>query len=49
MSNCVTCLYREDCAGPCTGYVMDVETREAKDAYEELVADIERDEQSTEL
>jgi hypothetical protein len=49
MSNCGTCLYRAECDGTCTGYVMDAETREAKDAYYELVADIERDEQSTEL
>lgn len=45
MRNCGTCLYRDDCAETCTGYVMAAEAREAKDAYYELVADIERDEQ----
>lgn len=44
MRRCDSCLYRNNCAGSCTGYVMDDETRNAKDAYEELLADIEREE-----
>ena len=41
---CVTCIYRDECAGNCLGYVPDDETEMARAEYAELCADIERDE-----
>lgn len=44
MGDCTTCLYKDECDGPCLGYVMDDETQSGYDAYMELQGDIERDE-----
>lgn len=44
MRRCDSCLYRDDCAETCIGYVINKETSDAKDAYEELLADIAREE-----
>ena len=42
--DCVTCIYRDECAGNCLGYVPDDETEMARAEWAELMADIERDE-----
>lgn len=46
--DCTTCLYKDDCTNGCIGYVEDEATSEARAAYEELQADIERDERAGE-
>ena len=41
---CATCVYRFDCHGPCVVYEPDEETIAARDDYDELMADIKKEE-----
>ena len=41
---CATCIYSDECAWNCLGYVPDDATEMARAEYAELCADIERDE-----
>lgn len=45
MSRCSTCLYKDVCVD-CVGYVEDEKTASARAEYEELCADVEREEGS---
>lgn len=42
---CATCAYREDCATACMGYVPDEDTQAGRDAWDELCADADRDDE----
>lgn len=40
---CDTCAYRWECVGNCTGYVPDEDEQEERDIWDELAADVARD------
>ena len=41
--DCRTCAYRDDCTTTCMGYLPDDDTQTERDNWDELAADVKRD------